>query len=139
MSSEATVSIGVVYPDADSVGVVADLLKPHPDVVRASYSAESAGVVLIEDGSTATDTFSIDFGDVAKATLLFLRNASSQELDVTFDGSHVAFTLPPGGMFAAAMSEAPSGTEISAVTLVCTASQTGDEPVYFRVFGEVAA
>ena len=85
-NSEATFSIGMRFPDADSVGDVPDILKPHPSIVRAPYTAEAAGEAALADGATSGDEIAIDLDGLSEVTAFVLTNRTGQDLSVAING-----------------------------------------------------
>lgn len=84
--SEATFRISTVHPDADSVGTVPDLVKPHPTLVRASYAVEAAGEALVEHEAAADTEIALDLGDIAEVIAFVLENKTGQDLSVAING-----------------------------------------------------
>jgi len=147
--SEATISVSTVYPDlAANPDFATDfpdlpinhpIVRPHADVVLAPHTVKESGSVTIADGAEEDDEVAIPFGDIAtECTAFVLRNRSRQDLTVSINGTANAFTMPSGAVLAYAAPTGSATDPITAISLVVTATQVGDGPVEYLLFGDPA-
>jgi hypothetical protein len=118
MSSEATFSISVAYPDPTDPGDNPIVLKPHAQVARAPFTDESAGAAVLADTSVAGTEVAIDFGAITnEVTGFYVRNETGQDLGVGFNGAVLATAAATFETAAGALKTATTTFETAAGVL----------------------
>jgi len=128
----ATFKINLTYegPGGTSVAVA-------QKTVNVPYGASSAVQIDIPDGTTDGTSFPVPFGSIGTgATALYLINNTSNDLELTFNGSLVTFEVAAGGVCLVLQSDLPAGVPLTAATVVATATTVGVERVDCFVFGD---
>lgn len=148
-NAEAAVTIGLVYQDlaanpdfaTDFPGLPLPvaLLAPHANAVRAPYTVVTVGVGTVANGTETDETVDLDLGDIeTEVTAFVLRNGTALDVLVSINGDTPTWSLPPGAVIAYAAPAGSATTPITAIGVVTTDTQVGDQNVDFIAFGDPA-
>jgi len=105
-----------------------------------AYNAINGGRFDLVDALAMATEIDIPFGGVESATLLYVRNMSGQELEVTLNVAALLYNLPHGATLQIASETMPDAQPLSACMLKTTAAIDGaDRYVEYRVAGDPVA
>lgn len=113
MSAAGSGRLTYVGAGQQSIPIVEDV-----DVPFSEYASSGLG---IPDATASATAFNVDFGTVASATALLIKNTNNQEMKVTIPD----FDLVPGGVILIIQPAKPTGNPLNAVTIHTTATQVG--------------
>lgn len=104
--------------------------------VSVPYQSVVNGDIDIPAGATATVSYAIPFGTIAKATAARVHNDTSNDIVLKAGGATVA-ALAPGGAFMISGPTAVGETGgLTAMTVELTTTQAAVETVGYWVFGD---
>lgn len=131
----ATIKLSGTYLDAFDVSKALG-----PFAVQVPYQGIQEGGIDVPDlgptGPSGT-VYDVDFGSVAKATALVIKNETGQELDLQIGPTGPAqFTVPDGGLVAYMANALPSGIALSEAHLTLTDVQSGAGRISTLVVGD---
>lgn len=117
MSAIATLALSLTYTPpggAANSGKVSASAGP-------TYTPQCASTIDVPPSTATGATFAVDFGTVAEAQILLVKNGLPQDLNVFFNGATAGACPLPAGGFIAVGATAAAGAQLSSVDLVTTA------------------
>lgn len=135
-NSEAVFNASVVYPNLAAADPLHSLVLPHALLCRVLHTVVARTSTTVPNTTAAASTVAIGLGSIAtEVTGFYLANNTRQDLIVEFAGDTVATTLPSGGFLMRAAPAAAS-VPITGISVITTATQSGDGFVELLAFGD---
>lgn len=128
-----------------TVGLTAQWTPPNAAVnsgnaslaVQGTYNAQQVGQIDVQTSATPGDTFNVQFGSIAAAKLVIIKNMMSSDIGIRINGSVTDnFKLASGGEFVYAAPAAPSSSPLASLVVAITAAPTAVEQINTFVFGD---
>lgn len=132
MAFVAVVKVNITAAGSEAVAVT----------LNPTYNGINGGRYDLPEGLGDPTPAEIDipFGGVEAATLVYVRNMSGQELEVTVNGNALDSNLPDGGVLMQASVGAALAQPVAALKLTTTAPVEGAERyIEYRIAGDPVA